>query len=49
MKNLGSTVKQEHLDHLFSRYQVPGDSRIECRLMTGRMRGQAFVTCPGEL
>ncbi|KAF6037316.1 RBM41 [Bugula neritina] len=45
VKNLGSTVKQEHLMHLFGRFRVPGDKPITCKLMTGRMRGQAFITC----
>jgi len=49
VKNLGSTVKQEHLMHLFGRFRVPGDKPIICKLMTGRMRGQAFITCAGEI
>lgn len=48
IKNLGSAVKPEHLIHLFGRFRVPGDDPIVCKLMTGKMRGQAFVTCAGE-
>ena len=48
MKNLGSTVKHDHLIHLFGRFRVPGDEPITCKLMTGKMRGQAFITCAGK-
>ena len=48
VKNLGAGVKHEHLIHLFGRFRIPGDRPIICKLMTGRMRGQAFVTCAGR-
>ncbi|XP_067948943.1 RNA-binding protein 41-like [Watersipora subatra] len=45
VKNLGSGVKDAHLIHLFGRFRVPGDEPISCKLMKGKMSGQAFVTC----
>ena len=34
---------------MFMRYEVQEGPSIEYRLLTGRMKGQAFVTFPGSL
>ena len=39
-------VTDEDLVSLFGRFQMPDSSTIIYKLMTGRMRGQAFITFP---
>ncbi|XP_041360406.1 RNA-binding protein 41-like isoform X2 [Gigantopelta aegis] len=46
LKNLSSMVTEEDLVSLFGRFQNPRSSTLIYKLMTGRMRGQAFVTFP---
>ncbi|KAL5012288.1 hypothetical protein ScPMuIL_010839 [Solemya velum] len=44
LKNLAAKVSEEDLVALFSRFQKDGDPNIIYRLLSGRMKGQAFVT-----
>ncbi|XP_046395090.1 RNA-binding protein 41-like [Ischnura elegans] len=46
VKNISPTVKEEDLISLFGNFETAGENRIVYRLMTGRMRGQAFITFP---
>ena len=46
LKNLSEKVKQNDLLALFGRYSSD-DHQVECKLLKGRMRGQAFVTFCG--
>ena len=47
VKNLSPRVTEADLVALFVRYQRPEGPKIIFKLMTGRMKGQAFVTFPG--
>ncbi|CAH1779301.1 unnamed protein product [Owenia fusiformis] len=44
VKNLSAKVTHEDLVSLFIRYQQEGQPKIGFKLMSGRMKGQAFVT-----
>ena len=44
LKNLSSKVTREDLVALFNRYHKTTGETTEYKLMTGRMKGQAFVT-----
>jgi RNA recognition motif-containing protein len=46
IKNLSKKVSEADLQALFNRYEDQ-DNQIHIRFMTGRMKGQAFVTFPG--
>lgn len=48
IKNLSPRVNQDDLIALFHRYELKEDESIVCKLMSGRMRGQAFITFPNE-
>ena len=49
LKNLSTQVKEIDLVTIFDRFQSQSfDTQIVYRLMTGRMKGQAFVTFPGK-
>ena len=48
MKNLSGKVTPDDLVSLFGRYEGPGGSKIVYRLMSGRMKGQAFVEFKGK-
>uniref|UniRef100_A0A8C9F894 RNA binding motif protein 41 n=1 Tax=Pavo cristatus TaxID=9049 RepID=A0A8C9F894_PAVCR len=48
VKNLGPRVTMKDLVSLFARFQQHS-TPIQFRLLSGRMRGQAFITFPGEL
>lgn len=48
VKNLGPRVTMKDLVSLFARFQQDS-TPIQFRLLSGRMRGQAFITFPGEL
>lgn len=45
MKNLGPRVTMKDLVSLFARFQQDS-TPIQFRLLSGRMRGQAFITFP---
>ena len=47
IKNLSPRVGEGDLSSLFSRFQKLSEPEIVYKLMTGRMKGQAFVTFPG--
>ena len=47
LKNLSKKVSEADLQALFNRYEGQ-DNQIHIRLMTGRMKGQAFVTFPDK-
>lgn len=49
VKNLGPRVTMKDLVSLFARFQQEDSRPIQFRLLSGRMRGQAFITFPGEL
>ncbi|CAG2212298.1 RNF213 [Mytilus edulis] len=44
LKNLPNKISENELGSLFLRFQVSNTSPIKFRIMSGRMRGQAFVT-----
>ncbi|XP_076117639.1 RNA-binding protein 41-like [Mytilus galloprovincialis] len=44
LKNLPNKISENELGSLFLRFQVSNSSPIKFRIMSGRMRGQAFVT-----
>ncbi|XP_045393865.1 RNA-binding protein 41 isoform X1 [Lemur catta] len=44
LKNLSPQVTEKDLVSLFARFQEKKEPPIQFRLMTGRMRGQAFIT-----
>ncbi|XP_063415453.1 RNA-binding protein 41-like [Mytilus trossulus] len=44
LKNLPNRISENELGSLFLRFQVSNCSPIKFRIMSGRMRGQAFVT-----
>lgn len=46
LKNLSLCAKLAHLVSLFYRFQTPGDPPLLYRLLTGRLKGQAFITFP---
>ncbi|XP_033058028.1 RNA-binding protein 41 isoform X3 [Trachypithecus francoisi] len=46
LKNLSPRVTERDLVSLFARFQEKKGPPIQFRMMTGRMRGQAFVTFP---
>ncbi|KFR00180.1 RNA-binding protein 41, partial [Nipponia nippon] len=46
LKNLGPRVTVKDLVSLFARFQKEGSPPIQFRLLSGRMRGQAFITFP---
>lgn len=48
IKNLSSSVKETDLVSVFSNFDSGAEKRLVYRLMTGRMRGQAFITFPSE-
>ncbi|CAD0203613.1 unnamed protein product [Chrysodeixis includens] len=43
LKNIAPTVSQEQLSLLFNQFVLANGGPVDLRLMTGRMRGQAFV------
>ena len=49
LKNLSAKVKREDLVALFNRYHTNSSEKIDYKLMTGRMKGQAFVTFQSKL
>lgn len=49
LKNLCPRVTVRELVSLFARFQEEDSPLIQFRLLSGRMRGQAFITFPGEL
>ncbi|KAL6089882.1 hypothetical protein STEG23_030382 [Scotinomys teguina] len=46
LKNLSPQVKERDLISLFARFQEKTGPPIQFQIMTGRMRGQAFITFP---
>nr|XP_034963715.1 RNA-binding protein 41 [Zootoca vivipara] len=46
LKNLSRRVNMKELLSLFARFQEEGGPEIQFRLLSGRMRGQAFLTFP---
>ncbi|GLG97593.1 Uncharacterized protein GBIM_04340 [Gryllus bimaculatus] len=46
VKNLAGSVINDDLVSLFGHFETDSGTRIMYRLLTGRMRGQAFVTFP---
>ncbi|KAM8998069.1 RNA-binding protein 41 [Ara ararauna] len=46
LKNLGPRVTMQDLVSLFARFQKEDSPPIQFRLLSGRMRGQAFLTFP---
>lgn len=48
LKNLGPRVAVKDLVSLFARFQKEDSPPIQFRLLSGRMRGQAFITFPGK-
>ncbi|XP_033743426.1 RNA-binding protein 41-like [Pecten maximus] len=46
IKNLSNKVTEEDLVALFIRFQSSDEDKLLFRLLTGRMKGQAFVTFP---
>ncbi|XP_023409688.1 RNA-binding protein 41 isoform X1 [Loxodonta africana] len=48
LKNLSPQVTEKDLVSLFARFQEKKGPPIQFRMMTGRMRGQAFVTFPNK-
>ncbi|XP_032997917.1 RNA-binding protein 41 [Lacerta agilis] len=46
LKNLSRRVNMKELLSLFARFQEEGGPQIQFRLLSGRMRGQAFLTFP---
>ncbi|XP_026317987.1 uncharacterized protein LOC113228806 [Hyposmocoma kahamanoa] len=44
LKNIASAVTQDQLTMLFNQFVLDNGGPIDVQLMTGRMRGQAFVT-----
>ncbi|XP_010344682.1 RNA-binding protein 41 [Saimiri boliviensis] len=48
LKNLSPRVTERDLVSLFARFQEKKGPPIQFRMMTGRMRGQAFITFPNE-
>ncbi|XP_004922662.1 RNA-binding protein 41 [Bombyx mori] len=48
LKNIAPTVTQQQLSVLFNQFVLDNGGPIDVRLMTGRMRGQAFVRFQNE-
>ncbi|CAH2258042.1 jg26742 [Pararge aegeria aegeria] len=48
LKNISTRVPQEQLSLLFNQFHLENGGPVELRLMSGRMRGQAFVTFQSE-
>jgi RNA recognition motif-containing protein len=48
VKNLSNRIKEADLVSVFGHLDNQGQQRIIYRLMTGRMKGQAFVTFPSK-
>ncbi|XP_069896069.1 RNA-binding protein 41 isoform X2 [Dipodomys merriami] len=48
LKNLSSRVTDRDLISLFARFQEKKGPPIEFQIMTGRMKGQAFITFPNK-
>ncbi|KPI98244.1 RNA-binding protein 41, partial [Papilio xuthus] len=48
LKNISPAVSQERLSLLFNQFLLDNGGPIDLRLLTGRMRGQAFVTFQSE-
>lgn len=48
MKNLSAQASAAQLVALFSRFEKKDGPPVLYRLLTGRMKGQAFVTLAGE-
>lgn len=48
MKNLSRQASVAQLVALFSRFEGENRPPVLYRLLTGRMRGQAFITLPGQ-
>lgn len=48
MKNLSPQASVAQLVALFSRFEQENGLPVVYRLLTGRMKGQAFITLPGE-
>lgn len=48
LKNLSPRVKERDLISLFARFQEKKGPPIQFQIMTGRMRGQAFITFPSK-
>lgn len=48
LKNISPSVSQEQLMLLFNQFHLENGGPVDLRLMTGRMRGQAFVTFQNE-
>ena len=48
MKNLSAQASAAQLVALFSRFEPENGPSVVYRLLTGRMKGQAFITLPGE-
>lgn len=48
LKNLGPRVTMKDLVALFARFQKEDRPLLQFRLLSGRMRDQAFITFPGE-
>ncbi|XP_054852317.1 RNA-binding protein 41 [Eublepharis macularius] len=46
LKNLSPRVTAKHLMSLFARFQEKDSPQIHFRILSGRMRGQAFITFP---
>ncbi|XP_025939773.1 RNA-binding protein 41 [Apteryx rowi] len=46
LKNLGPRVTMKDLVSLFARFQKENSPPVQFRLLSGRMRGQAFITFP---
>ncbi|XP_078544518.1 RNA-binding protein 41 [Lissotriton helveticus] len=46
LKNLSPRVTPKELFSLFARFQQKNEPQIHFRVLTGRMRGQAFITFP---
>lgn len=47
LKNLSNKVHQQDLESIFNKFLPEGAGGLEYRVLTGRMRGQAFITFPG--
>lgn len=48
LKNIAPAVTQEQLSLLFNQFVLDNGGPVDIRLMTGRMRGQAFVAFQNE-
>lgn len=46
LKNLSNKVHQQDLESIFNKFLPEGAGGFEYRVLTGRMRGQAFITFP---